>query len=514
MVVLNDDLELAPGALMLLAELCGDDGCASPTIEAPGDDAFAGGRLDARGFGRHEPGARDFLTGAALCIPRAAWERVGSFEERLFLYYEDVDWCLRARAAGFALRVSDDATARHGAGSSTGGGGGETWAYYSTRNRLWLLQRMRGRGTARREAANTSARALLRLREPIGRAQAARACATGPRAGWAGGPSPGEGGVRRGRLHAEPSRQRTRRTRAPRRAAGRGARGRDRGARRGGLRRPRQRRARRLAALRQDLAWYGDGLARAARRAGADVLHCPTFRAPLRRPGLPVVATVHDLAVLREPGWFPAWSRTYGRHLMPRAIRLADRVVCVSQATARDVSGLLGVPDARVRVVPNGIDAVFSEPAGAPARRRPLHPLRRDAGAAQEPRAPRGRGLDPARRGASANGSCWPARTAGVPSRCRRCERVVALGRVADSMLRDLYAHAGCVAYPSLWEGFGLVAGEALASRLPGRLPRTSRRCARSRAPTPSTAIRWPCRRSQLRCGARSTGPAPRLAAS
>jgi GT2 family glycosyltransferase len=170
-VVLNDDLELAAGALALLAETCGDDGCASPTIEAPGADAFAGGRLDARGFGRHEPGARDFLTGAALCIPRVAWERVGPFDERLFLYYEDVDWCLRARAAGFALRVSSAATARHGAGRSTGGGGGETWAYYSTRNRLWLLQRMRGRGTARREAANTSARALLRLSEPIGRAK-------------------------------------------------------------------------------------------------------------------------------------------------------------------------------------------------------------------------------------------------------------------------------------------------------------------------------------------------------
>ena len=48
-VVLNDDLELAPGALRLLAELSGGDGCASPTIEAPGDDAFAGGRLDAAG---------------------------------------------------------------------------------------------------------------------------------------------------------------------------------------------------------------------------------------------------------------------------------------------------------------------------------------------------------------------------------------------------------------------------------------------------------------------------------
>ena len=170
-LLMNDDIELAAGALAVLAETCGENACASPVIEAPGADAFSGGLLDRRGFGRHEPGALDFLTGAALCLPRSAWERVGGLDERLFLYYEDVEWCLRARAAGFALRVEPRATARHAAGSSTGGGQGETWAYYSTRNRLWLLQRLRGRGTARREAANTSARALRRLREPIGRAK-------------------------------------------------------------------------------------------------------------------------------------------------------------------------------------------------------------------------------------------------------------------------------------------------------------------------------------------------------
>jgi GT2 family glycosyltransferase len=170
-LLLNDDVELAPGALQLLADACGDDGCASPVIAAPGADAFAGGVLDARGFGRHAPGGRDFLTGAALCLPRAAWERVGPLDERLFLYYEDVEWCLRARAAGFALRVEPRAHAEHEGGRSTGGGAGETWAYYSTRNRLWLLQRMRGRATARREAANTAARALRRVREPVGRAK-------------------------------------------------------------------------------------------------------------------------------------------------------------------------------------------------------------------------------------------------------------------------------------------------------------------------------------------------------
>ena len=219
------------------------------------------------------------------------------------------------------------------------------------------------------------------------------------------------------------------------------------------------------AALRQDLAWYGEGLARAARRSGADLLHCPTFRAPLRAAGLPVVATVHDLAVLREPAWFPAWSRTYGRRLMPRAIRLADRVVCVSHATARDVAGLLGVPEARLRVVPNGIDALFSEPAssrpvegpyilfvGTPEPRKNLERLVEAVGLLQERGRPERLVL------AGADG--W----GGVEISAKR---VVSLGRVSDPVLRDLYAHAGCVAYPSLWEGFGLVAGEALAAGCP-----------------------------------------------
>lgn len=221
-----------------------------------------------------------------------------------------------------------------------------------------------------------------------------------------------------------------------------------------------------LAALRQDLAWYGGGLARAARRAGADVLHCPTFRAPLRAAGLPVVATVHDLAVLREPSWFPVWSRTYGRYLMPRAIRQADRVVCVSEATARDAAALLGVAGHRLRVVPNGIDEIFSEP---PGRRPVADPYILFVGT-PEPRKNlellAGAVSRLVRDGRSerlvlAGSDGWG--TVELPFE----DRVLPLGRVDDAALRDLYAHAACVAYPSLWEGFGLVAGEALAAGCP-----------------------------------------------
>jgi GT2 family glycosyltransferase len=179
-VLLNDDVLVAAGCFEALAETAGADSAASPRIHADGPDAFAGGLLDGRGFGRHADGAVEYLTGAALCIPAGVWERVGPMDERLFLYYEDVDWCLRAAALGVSLRVADRAEADHAAGSSTGGGKGPTWAYYSTRNRLWMLARRRGARAARREAAGTALRALPRLVQP-GRRAVARAKLDGVR---------------------------------------------------------------------------------------------------------------------------------------------------------------------------------------------------------------------------------------------------------------------------------------------------------------------------------------------
>jgi glycosyltransferase involved in cell wall biosynthesis len=140
--------------------------------------------------------------------------------------------------------------------------------------------------------------------------------------------------------------------------------------------------------------------------------------------------------------------------------------VCVSEATARDVSALLDVPAPRVRVVPNGIDARFSEPpattpvdgpyilfVGTPEPRKNLERLL-DAvallGAEGRPE-----------RLVLAGADGWG--DVDLPPRAR----TVLLGRVADDTLRDLLAHARCIAYPSLWEGFGLVAGEALAAGAP-----------------------------------------------
>jgi N-acetylglucosaminyl-diphospho-decaprenol L-rhamnosyltransferase len=60
-----------------------------------------------------------FVSGACLLVRRDAFLNVGGFDERIFLFYEDDDLCLRLRKAGFTLVMVEDAVARHGRGKSS-----------------------------------------------------------------------------------------------------------------------------------------------------------------------------------------------------------------------------------------------------------------------------------------------------------------------------------------------------------------------------------------------------------
>src|ERR671934_1882932 len=112
----------------------------------------------------------------------------------------------------------------------------------------------------------------------------------------------------------------------------------------------------RLSTLARDAIWYPIVL---GRERSADVLHCPTYRGPLR-PALPLVVTVHDLAVFRHPGAFNRWTRTYSPRLVPRVLAAARRVIAVSDFTRRELRELLSVPEEKIRVVPNGVDEEFT----------------------------------------------------------------------------------------------------------------------------------------------------------
>ncbi len=81
-----------------------------------------------------------WLSGACLVLSRTLWERVGGFDDRYFLYWEDVDLSWRVLEAGGALRVVREALAVHDEGGtqerSSERALSSVYYYYNIRNRL------------------------------------------------------------------------------------------------------------------------------------------------------------------------------------------------------------------------------------------------------------------------------------------------------------------------------------------------------------------------------------------
>src|SRR5207247_4698507 len=114
----------------------------------------------------------------------------------------------------------------------------------------------------------------------------------------------------------------------------------------------------RATAAARDAVWYPAVLPVRARRDGVNVMHCPTFRAPLRSR-VPLVVTFHDLAVLRHPEAFNRWTRRYSAVTLPQIARAAAALIAVSEFTKRELVELLGVRDEKVRVIPNAVAPLF-----------------------------------------------------------------------------------------------------------------------------------------------------------
>lgn len=207
----------------------------------------------------------------------------------------------------------------------------------------------------------------------------------------------------------------------------------------------------RAGTVARDAGWYPVGIARAARNL--DVLHCPTMRVPVRaRPA--VVATVHDVAILRHPAAFPRWHRHSGQLALRQAVRTADAIVAVSAFTRSELGEVLGVPTDRVRVIGNGVDPVFAadgrvEDGDYVLAVGTLEPRKNLARAVE---AGRLAGLEVRVVGATGWGGI------DVPGW---------VGRVDDEALAALYRGARCLVFPSLYEGFGIPILEAMACGTP-----------------------------------------------
>jgi len=78
----------------------------------------------------------DFVSGCCMLVKRQVLEKVGLFDPRYFLYYEDNDLCQRAKRAGFKLLFVPAAHLWHLNAGTAGGSGSSLQEYYISRNRL------------------------------------------------------------------------------------------------------------------------------------------------------------------------------------------------------------------------------------------------------------------------------------------------------------------------------------------------------------------------------------------
>jgi glycosyltransferase involved in cell wall biosynthesis len=213
-----------------------------------------------------------------------------------------------------------------------------------------------------------------------------------------------------------------------------------------------------------DLGWERAGLPRAARRAGAEVIHHPL---PARSPAgsLAQVVTVHDVAFERFPAQFdPVW-RALARRKHRAAVRAAATVVCVSEGTADDAVELLGARRDRVVVAHHGPGQGLRS-----GERREEHLLyvgsdepRKDVAGLLAAYADYRAHADDPLELVLAGEAAWRAGEPGVRG-------VAAPG--ADQ-LADLMLGALALVHPSPHEGFGLTLLEAMGAGVPVLAVRT-----------------------------------------
>ncbi len=205
-----------------------------------------------------------------------------------------------------------------------------------------------------------------------------------------------------------------------------------------------------------------------------DVYHAPDFTLPPTRAR--TLLTVHDLSFVRDSESASPGLRGYLNTVVPRSVRRADHIIAVSHATKADLVELYRTPESKITVLYEGVDPIF-KPTPNPAVR-----AKYGLGSAPyifsistlQPRKNYRRLIQAFAQLPSefnlviAGGKGWmyddifaEAEQPAVRGRVRF------VGFVPDDDLPGLYSEAAALAYPSLYEGFGLPLLEAMACGTP-----------------------------------------------
>jgi hypothetical protein len=74
-----------------------------------------------------------------MLVKREVCERIGLMDGNLFLYAEELDWCVRAKMAGYKILYIPDSKVYHKISLSTGDNYGVIFSYFNTRNFLYVI---------------------------------------------------------------------------------------------------------------------------------------------------------------------------------------------------------------------------------------------------------------------------------------------------------------------------------------------------------------------------------------
>lgn len=158
-LLVNSDMVVPPDCIgRLEAVTQGGAGIAGPLVLSRSVPDIIGsegidynattGRMRHRGVGKtadtalrtRQPIDVDAVSGCLILITRGVLDRIGLLDERYFFSFEEIDFCLRASAAGFRTQLAADAVAYHEGGRAIGARSVRR-LYFASRNHLMLAQR-------------------------------------------------------------------------------------------------------------------------------------------------------------------------------------------------------------------------------------------------------------------------------------------------------------------------------------------------------------------------------------
>lgn len=150
--VLNPDTEIKPDTISNLISIAEDEnaGIIGPKILFGNRETiwYAGGILDLanvlgghRGVDEKDEGqydkieSTDFVTGGAMFVKAEVFKKIGLFDEKYFMYFEDSDFCYRAKKEGIKILYNPKAIVYH-ENAKSAGLGSPLQDYFITRNRM------------------------------------------------------------------------------------------------------------------------------------------------------------------------------------------------------------------------------------------------------------------------------------------------------------------------------------------------------------------------------------------